>query len=72
MAQMKMRRPRSQKRTIARAIISHPTLTAQEKKLALYLLKEADENGVIKDPALNAFIEEVEQGVRAGGTNGSH
>lgn len=56
MAQMKMRRPRRQKQAIARAIISHPTLTAQEKKLALYLLQFADENGVIKDPSINEMI----------------
>lgn len=66
MAQMKMRRPRSQKRKIAYAIVSHPTLTAQEKKLALYLLNEADENGVIRDPAINEWISENLNGSEGG------
>ena len=66
-----MRRPRRQKQAIARALITHPTLTAQEKKLALYLLRFADEDGVIKNPEINAMIEEVDQAIRDGSLNGS-
>lgn len=70
MARMTMRRPRRQKEAIARAIITHPTLSRQEKKLALYLLRFADDEGVIKNPELNALIEEVERDVRSGSIDG--
>lgn len=36
--------------------MNSPELTQEQKELALYLLKIADENGVIKDPAINAAI----------------
>lgn len=38
--------------------MNSPELTQEQKELALYLLKIADENGVIKDPAINAWISE--------------
>lgn len=50
------RAPRRNKPAIAQAILKSPDLTAEQKALALYLLKIADENGVIKDPAINEWI----------------
>ncbi|WP_146009042.1 hypothetical protein [Zhihengliuella halotolerans] len=63
-------RPRHQKRAIARAILKHPELTRQERRLAMYLLRFADEHGVIKDPSINAMIAEVDDAVRDGRLDG--
>lgn len=71
MAKMTTHRPRRRKQAIARGLINHPTLTEEEKTLALYLLRFADDEGVIKNPELNALIEEVERDVRNGSLNGS-
>lgn len=66
------RAPRRNKPAFARVIMNSPELTAEQKALALYLLKIADENGVIKDPAINAMIGEVDQAMRGGVRDGRH
>jgi hypothetical protein len=47
----------NRKLAIAKAIVSHPGLTDSEKRLALHLLRFADENGVIHNQKLNAYID---------------
>lgn len=66
------RAPRRNKPAFARVIMNSPELTQEQKALALYLLKIADENGVIKDPAINAMIDEAAQAVQGGASDGRH
>ncbi|WP_417374130.1 hypothetical protein [Glutamicibacter protophormiae] len=53
------RSPRRAKPALAVVIASSPDLTYEEKMIGLYLIRAADEDGVIRDQELNSKISQL-------------